>query len=112
MHILHYTVHLIILVILLLEELNGLFILTQPTYSSGSYIPDISISVHAATERSCDVSPDLKTPTSWQWKVKTPEEGHRHQIQDGDLLVSVLPSECFTLLLNYLRRRSTPEVSN
>lgn len=28
----------------------------------------------------------------------TPEEGHQHQIQDGDLLVSVLPSECFTFV--------------
>lgn len=32
-------------------------------------------------------------------KGQTPEEGHQRQIQDGDLLVSVLPSESLTLLL-------------
>lgn len=32
---------------------------------------------------------------------QTPEEGHQHQIQNGDLLVSLLPSECLTLLFNY-----------
>lgn len=43
---------------------------------------------------------------------QAPEEGHRHQIQDGDLLVSVLPSECLTLLLNYRHRSRTPGFRN
>lgn len=46
------------------------FIIALPTYSLESYVHCSLTSQPKKCRSSIDVSPDLKTPTSWQQKVK------------------------------------------